>query len=307
MFMAYAKKPKKTVYEIVTQRIIEKLEEGVIPWRKPWAGGMPISRLTGKAYSGVNLMLLRRSGEYMTFKQVQAEGGKVKKGSKAELVVFWTIRDREKTNKETGEKETDKSFILRYYNVFHIEDTEGIEPKIKTEFVNDPIEKAESIIKAYDVLPIKQGSRKAFYAPFEDYIQIPSIGQYEKPEEYYSTAFHECIHSTGHPKRLNRFKPGDNVFGSKNYSKEELVAEIGAAMLCGVAGIENVTIDNSAAYIKGWLSVLKDDSKLIVRAASQAQKGAELIQNPHKQPEAEKQAVEAEKPIKPGMPEAIPA
>jgi len=274
-----------TVYEIVTDKIIKKLEAGTIPWRKPWRDAGAVNWKTQKPYRGINAILLD-SGEYLTFKQVQEAGGKVKKGAKSHLVVFWKWLDKE--NKETGELE--KIPFLRYYRVFALNQTEGLESKRKDAeiFENNPIEAAEKIIEAYPSRPvITFAPGKAYYSPRKDIISVPELNDYLSPEEYYSTLFHEAIHSTGHKTRLNRATLTElAAFGSETYSKEELVAEIGAAMLCGKARIENKTLENSAAYIQAWLRVLKQDSRMVVLAAGQAQKAADYILG-YREPEQE--------------------
>jgi antirestriction protein ArdC len=204
-------------------------------------------------------------------KQINEIGGKVKKGEKAHMVCFYTLYEKE--DPKTGETITIP--VFRYYRVFEVSQCEGVNRKIPIEEYNhDPIQKAEEIIHNFKDCPnIVHHPNKAFYRPSEDIIGMPSINQFEKPEEYYSTLFHELVHSTGHPKRLNRqdFMKHD-FFGDENYSKEELVAEFGASFLCAIAGIENVTINNSATYIKGWMEALKNDVTLAVKAASLAQK-----------------------------------
>lgn len=267
------------VYDYVTQNIIEQLKQGTIPWQKPWRDGVPINYITRKPYRGINLFLLPKSGEYLTFKQVEGLGGKVKKGSKAHMIVFWKISKYEKEKKlSSGETRTEEVIvpILRYYKVFHLSDVEGIESKLET-FEHNSIESAEKIVNEYNEVPILHLEDSAYYSPSRDFINLPSKEKFSKIEEYYSTAFHEIVHSTGHKSRLNRFEPEGMIFGSETYSSEELVAELGASMLCGVAGIEQMTINNSAAYIKSWLSKLQGDSTLIIRASSKAQKASDYI------------------------------
>lgn len=267
------------VYEIVTQKVLEKLEKGVIPWRKPWVNrGQAVNWLTQKPYRGINTMLLD-PGEYATFNQISSFGGKVKKGEASQIVVFWKWIDKE--NEETGKSE--RVPFLRYYRVWEINSQcEGLNSRRNDEeniYEHDPIEEAEKIISGYFNHPdIRYASGRAYYVPSLDYVSVPPMADYKQPEEYYSTLFHELVHSTGHESRLNRptltSKAG---FGSEIYSKEELVAEMGSAMLSGVAGFLETTIDNSAAYIKSWSKKLKEDSRLVVMAASQAQKAADHI------------------------------
>jgi len=269
---------KKTVYEIVTEQIIEKLKQGEIPWRKPWNSYPAVNWVTQKPYRGINQLLLE-PGEYATWNQIKKAGGHVKKGAKSHMVTFWKFI--EVKNEDAEEEGAVKTIpLLRYYRVFNIKDCEGIESKRKIEtFDHDPIERAEEIKEGYrDCPPIIFAPGSAFYHPADDIISIPEIKDFAKAEEFYSTLFHEMVHSTGHKKRLGRNGVTKlSAFGSHEYSKEELVAEIGAAMLCGLAGIEQVTIDNSAAYIQNWLRVLSNDSKFIVSAASQAQKAVDYI------------------------------
>lgn len=266
------------VYEYVTEQIIKQLENGVIPWKRPWIGNA-LNYVSRKSYRGINTFLLSRKGEYLNFNQIKALGGTIKKGAKSEMVVFFKVVDKKTDGAEQGE-EKDRYFILRYYKVFHLSDVEGIESKIKEPEQKNPIEEAEKVIQEYNNCPpIKHELvNKAFYNPVLDYINVPPISNFPETEEYYSTMFHEMGHSTGHKKRLGRFEGVENAhFGSDEYSKEELVAEFTASMLCGVAGIEQKTIKNSAAYIQSWLGVLRDDKKILVQAASQAQKAADYI------------------------------
>lgn len=271
-------KEKKNVYDIITDKIISKLEEGVIPWRKPWKnGGAAVNWKTQKAYRGVNAFLLD-PGEYATFNQIKESGGKVKKGAKSEIVTFWKMLEVE--NKETKEKETVP--LLRYYRVFEINtQVEGLNSKRDTTtYEHDPIEEAEKIVKEYPLAPqFTFHSGRAYYQPAQDRINCPPIKDFPVKEEYYSTLFHEMVHSTGHKDRLERSGVARNTitFGDREYSKEELIAEMGATMLCGMAGIDQTTIDNSASYINSWLSKLKKDNKLIIQAAGKAQKAADWI------------------------------
>ncbi|MED0665605.1 zincin-like metallopeptidase domain-containing protein [Bacillus badius] len=269
----------KKIYDIVTNKIIEKLEKGVVPWRRPWInGGAAVNWKTQKPYRGINTFLLE-AGEYATFKQIQEAGGKVKKGEKSHIVVFWNLLEKE--NDENGEIE--KIPYLRYYRVFEINSqVEGLESKRKEQsFNHDPIEKAEEIYKGYANAPdYTFHSGKAAYYPTIDKINCPPLKDFPKVEEYYCTLFHEMIHSTGHKSRLARsgVTTQNVAFGDEVYSKEELVAEMGAAMLCGVAGIDNHTIENSASYIQSWLRALKEDKKMIISASQQAQKAVDYIQ-----------------------------
>ena len=276
---------KANVYEMVTDRIIAELEKGNIPWKRPWTGvrSGAYNRISKKAYSIINQMLLQHTGEYATFKQWTDLGGHIRKGEKSEFVVFWKILEKEETNEDTGEKEVKKIPMLRYYNVFHISQVDGVEPLTLPFAEVEPIEAADKIIVEYierehidfEELP----SNKAFYSPSCDRVVVPMKQQYKHINEYYSTTFHELTHSTGHKNRLDRLHTGaDAAFGSETYSKEELVAEIGSASLMNLLGIETVrTFRNSAAYIQSWLKVLKSDNKFIVSASSKAEKAVNYI------------------------------
>lgn len=273
------------VYQIITERIIKKLEEGVIPWRKPWKGEK-INYVSRKPYRGINLFLLDRPGEYLTWNQINKLGGKVKKGAKSEIVVFYKPLEKieEREDVKTGEIKEVKRIIplLRYYRVFHIEDIEGIESKLNYNENINPLEEGEKIINGYkdklNGFEIRLNDR-AYYSITEDKIVVPELKQFDNPAKYYSTVFHEMAHSTGYWTRLKRFKPGEgHLFGSESYSKEELIAEIASCMLCSIAGIETEdSFENSASYIASWLKVLKNDKRLIVQASNEAQKAVDYI------------------------------
>lgn len=278
---------EKSVYELVTDRIIEQLEQDVIPWQKPWTGvrSGAYNRISKKSYSLLNQMLLQHDGEYATFKQWQDLGGHIRKGAKSEIVVFWKIQPVEK-EKEDGTKEVKQIPLLRYFNVFHISQVDGVEPLPKEE-LNDikPIEKAENVLRDYwtkeNITVEHKVGNKAYYSPTFDLIHLPLFEQFTDANEYYSTAFHESVHSTMKENRCNRTEDRKSklvAFGSDEYSKEELIAEIGSASLMNIIGIEtNKSFKNSAAYIQSWLSVLKNDVKFIVSASSKAEKAVKYI------------------------------
>jgi len=274
------------VHQIVTDRILEELKKGQIPWKKPWTGVRTgaYSRSTGRPYSVLNQLLLFKPGEYLTFKQAMEAGGSIRKGEKASFVVFWKPLPVKETNKD-GKEVTKIVPLLRYYHVFHIDQCENVKPKYtepKLTFA-DPIKEAEAVLAEYSGRSgcriYHQKQDRAYYSPGLDEIHLPLREQFPDIREYYSTAFHECTHSTGHEKRLNRLTKG-TFFGDSDYSKEELVAEIGSAILMNDLGIESpATFHNSAAYIQNWLSALKNDNRLIVSAAGKAEKAARLILN----------------------------
>lgn len=279
----------KAVYEMVTERIIEQLEKGVIPWDKPWSGlqSGAFNRISKRSYSLLNQLLLQNEGEYATFKQWESLGGKIKKGSKAEIVVFWKMQPIEET-KEDGTIEIRQIPYLRYFNVFHISQVDGVEPLEKAVLHEiEPIEKAESVLRDYwtrEQIQVEHTKgNKAFYSPMLDMIQLPLFEQFKSANEYYSTAFHESVHSTMKENRCNRAedRKGKNVsFGSSEYSKEELVAELGSASILNMIGIEtDKSFRNSTAYIQNWLQVLRNDVKFIVSASSKAEKAVNYILN----------------------------
>ena len=272
------------LFAAVTQRIIDQLEAGTIPWHKPWVGcnEFSISHTTGKPYSLLNHLLLGgRTGEYLTFKQCADEGGTIKAGEKASMIVFWKIL--EDIDQETGE--IIKTPFLRYYKVFHISQCEGISPRFDK--MTDPgehlkpDEKADRIITDYvkrsGVKFVCEHSGRAFYSPSKDTITIPLLRQFRDMAEFYSTGFHEMTHSTGHPSRLNRLTD-TAAFGGDDYSKEELVAELGSSFLMNYAGIETPSsFQNNAGYLAGWLKALKDDKRLIIGAAGKAEQAVKYI------------------------------
>lgn len=273
-----------SVYEIVTDRFIKALEQGTIPWQKPWVGRPAFNRISGRTYSLLNRMMLQHSGEYASYKQWVEIGGHPKKGG-AEIVVFWKIDKKVETD-DNGNEKVKTVPILRYYNVWHISNVEGVEPlpEDKIETPSEPLEAGEKVIADYDAREFVtfqfEESDSAYYAPHFDMIHLPKLTQFHKAEQYYSTAFHEMVHSTGHYSRLNRFPEDKSLaaFGSEDYSKEELVAEIGAASLVNICGIEtDDSFQNSAAYIQSWLKALKNDPKMIVGASSKAEQAVEYI------------------------------
>lgn len=274
------------VYEIVTERILAELEKGKIPWEKPWIGGIdcPIKHTTGEPYSILNQILLGEPGEYLTLNQCNKEGGRIKKGAKAKLVVFWKILE-----KEDEKSKMQKIPVLRYYNVFHINDCEGIKPKFERKQHPNGATKAqnaENIVSEYSSrtnLEISHANQlQAYYMPRKHLVNIPDMDRFKNTEGYYSTLFHELVHSTGNKNLLHRF-PDDvkqAAFGSESYSREELVAEIGANMLLHSMEMDTDKSNrNSVAYVQSWLNALKNDKRLIVSAAGHAEKAVKLILN----------------------------
>lgn len=304
---------KMNVYQLVANRVIEMVEaEGVLPWHKPWKVSSRLSDdaifgearswANGRYYRGVNQFVLGFVGQWATAKQIFDNGGHIIKGAKATPVVFWSfmVKD-EKSGKlrpfdENKDNDSDKIPFLRYINVFKIgRDTTDIEEKdfsskknteTESEEKFNADEQAEQIISEYvsrETIKFSNliNSNSAFYKPYTDEIVVPNKASFENESEYYSTTFHEMTHSTGAKNRLNRDGVVKNDgFGNNLYSKEELVAEMGAAMLLHITNLDiPTTLTNNAAYIKGWLKQIKEEPKILVFAASQAEKAVRFILN----------------------------
>ena len=285
----------KDVYAAVTTRIMDALAQGVVPWQKPWDArmGRPRNLVSGKPYRGMNVWILGGEGGspfWLTYRQAQQLGGHVKKGERGTTVIFWKWLAKQAQADaagDTAEETQPRGFaMLRAYTVFNACQCElpgqwreraEIKPPELPEA--DRIQAAEQIVAGMPKRPeIVHAGVRACYRQGVDRVTMPEPTRFETPERYYSTLFHELTHATGHTSRLWRPTLVDMVaFGDTNYSKEELVAEMGAAFLCGVAGIENRTCDNSAAYIQGWLRTLQDDKRLLISAAAQAQRAADYI------------------------------
>jgi antirestriction protein ArdC len=281
-------------YDKITERILELMEKGTCPWKQPWSTRIapPQNFCTGRHYSGMNFFMLSMSGYqspyFMTFKQVQEHGGSVKKGSHGFPVVYWgtTEIDGKEAPAESAERPTGADGkpklipFLRSYTVFNAEQIEDVKfPPLAepSERPFNPIERAEEVVKEWKDAPeTLHGYPKAYYRADTDKIYLPNPQDFEKPERYYETRFHEMGHATGAEHRLNR-KLGGRP-GSEQYSREELVAEMTSAFLCAKCGIDNEVIESQASYIEGWMKAIKDDHRLIVTAASQAQRAANYIQ-----------------------------
>ena len=286
------------LYEIVTNKILEDIEKTEkLTWVKSWktnGGAIPMNGKSKKQYNGINFFLLQMYGYsspyWLTYKQVTEMGGNVRKGEKGAMVVFWKLNEYTKTNEATQQDEVKKVPILRYYNVFNLEQCENViiadnSPKIEyTQHEKNEI--CEGIINGYvnkyDSLntAVKESNR-AFYQPSKDYVQMPLLEQFESAESFYSVYFHELGHSTGHKSRLNRKEINETAsFGSCDYGAEELTAELTAAFICAEIGINNENTErNSAAYLKNWKNAIKADKKMFIMASQRASKAAKLILN----------------------------
>jgi antirestriction protein ArdC len=287
---------KPSVYQIVTDRIVASLKAGVIPWEKPWqtphfAGGpFPRNFRTGKPYRGINIMLLwscsYSSPFWLTFNQAKELNGSIRKGEKGMQIVFYKqLRDHQKTDDEhRAEKDPRAPFVLTYHTVFNVEQCDGLTlPQIEQPTQPDEVavdETCEAIVSGWSDRPSLQLTSeteyRAYYRPSTDSVHIPARARFVDAPHYYSTLFHELIHSTGHETRLNRTFGAH--FGDELYSKEELIAEMGAAFLCAIAGIANENTErNTTAYIQNWISKLNEDNRLIVHAAANAQRSVDSI------------------------------
>jgi antirestriction protein ArdC len=291
-------------YELVTERLIELLENGVAPWRR----NFKVDRITSpanfaskKTYKGLNYFLLEgmqyfkgyKSSFWMTFKQAKDAGGKVIKGEKGMPVTYFNFLMKDKNGKKTlDEKQAvEKIPFFKHSYVFNLDQIEGIEDptKVIDEPLNDDIEPIEAAQNIIDNMPNKPAISidnnklsprgNPCYVPSQDEVRMPEMNRFKDAENFYSVFFHELIHSTGHKSRLDRKGVGKgSSFGDEVYSKEELIAEMGAAFLCNEARIDNSDImENSAAYLQSWIKALKGDCKLAVQAASAAQKASEYI------------------------------
>lgn len=281
--MATQTKTHRDVYAIITDKIIEQLEHGAVPWRKPWYdGGIPTNLISKRPYRGINVMLLSMAGyehnQFLTSKQLKEIGGSIKPEEKPHLVVYWNYI--EKGTEDDEEKEKKKKPMLRYYTVFNVSQCDGIPismiPTISR--VTKPDATCKLIVNGMPQKPrIQHKEQRAYYNPLKDYINMPKQQSFESDDAYYSILFHELVHSTGHHSRLNRKDIIQmSEFGSEPYSHEELVAEIGACYLQSYGGITE-QFEQSTAYIKGWLDVFKGDRRIIFSASTAAQKAVDYI------------------------------
>jgi antirestriction protein ArdC len=269
------------VYEIITEKVVESLKKGVVPWNQPWRVTGHRNMISKKGYRGINPFLLDLKGYkspfWMTFNQAKGLGGTVKKGEKGTMVVFW------KMLKKADANGVEKNIpLLRYYTVFNLEQTEGIDPKnipADEKRAHAPIADAEKVVAEFaDKPPVSHGGDRACYAPLSDKIEMPHPENFKTGEGYYRTLFHEFGHSTGHAKRLARKDHTAFWGGKEEYAKEELVAEMTSAFLAGECQFtETVNNEDTVAYIGNWLKALNNDPTMVVSAAGQAQKAADYI------------------------------
>ena len=275
------------LYTTITDRILKQLDAGVIPWRRTWATGLPKSLTTGKEYRGINILMLAdneyTSRYWVTFRQALSLGGHVRKGERATPVIYWKWRTPEEIarRREQVGAENPAPCVPFTSAVFNLDQVEGVaRPDDDLRIAKkDRLARAEQV---YEIMPLKPDvfhtrTSGPAYSPGSDQITMPHLSQFESASAYYGTLFHELVHSTGHKRRLDRFAEtgGDPA---ERYSFEELVAEFGAAFLCAFAGIDNPASEAlQASYIEGWSTVLRKDPRLILQAASAAQRAADYI------------------------------
>jgi antirestriction protein ArdC len=273
------------VYQIITDQIIAQLNNGIIPWHKPWGDRyLPQNLITKHVYRGINQLLLcmlpYTNNYFLTWEQLQKCKGSVKKGEKGHIVVFWKVIEKEVEGKEEKEKST----VLRYFKVFNESQCTGIPDSIlktmETNRENLALPGCAAFVNHMPQKPVMTSKgNEAWYDPTIDTANVPPLKKFKDSEAYYGTVFHELVHSTGHQSRLNRKElTMKTTFGSSTYSLEELTAEIGACFLLSFAGIAKQThIANSAAYVQGWLQKLQNDKRFIIYASTYAQKAVDFI------------------------------
>lgn len=276
------------IYERVTALITNALGRGVVPWRKPWVGGdvLPTNAKSGKLYRGVNVFLLALTPfadhRWLTFQQARDLGGSVRRGERSTPVVFWKPWQVEGVDQETGEVLRWNVPLLKQYHVFNVEQCDGLSlarPRAPRHTPAERLERAEALFRDLSDPPnYQEKGTSAWYRPSEDLVQVPPLESFKSAETYYACRLHEYGHATGHESRLNRPSVvGEIQFGSTCYGREELIAELCSAFVCGVIGLDNTYIENAASYIQSWLSALRSDKRAIVVAASRAQRAADYL------------------------------
>ncbi|MGR6830870.1 ArdC family protein [Aliivibrio wodanis] len=280
-------KSKPDFYQQITNQIIEALESGVKPWVCPWnkteQSGIPSNASTGALYNGMNIMLLWMSAtmqgfsssSWMTFKQAKEKGGQVRKGEKGTHIFFYNMIEK----KEKGSDEIERYAMLKTYTVFNLDQIDGLLDSMRSHVVTASetsticsLEHVEHFLNATGASIVYNG-QCAFYRPSTDEIVIPDMSRFSSTEDLYATTLHELTHWTGHKTRLER--KNNNVFGSKDYAFEELIAELGSVFLMADLGIVGEVQHES--YIANWLTALKDDKRYIFKAASQASKAHQFL------------------------------
>lgn len=276
----------RDIYAEVTDRILAALEAGTKPWEADWLRTGPALRISGEEYRGINQILLTMAASgagyasptWMTFKQALELGGAVRKGERSCPVVFFKTLEVDDNSADAGEDRTKRVPILRGYNVFNVDQIEGLPARFHTvraehasELQRDQV--AEAAIRSSGAA-IYEGGDRAFYDRQRDAVQLPNFERFHSVGGFLATMAHEVIHWTGAETRLDRVK--GRRFGDTDYAFEELVAEIGAAFICGRLGVAGAHIESHASYLSSWLKALRNDKRCIFKAASLAQAAADL-------------------------------
>jgi len=283
---------RRDLYQHVTDAIVTQLEAGTVPWRRPWdpTVGQPRNAFTSRPYSGINSVLLGlepyNDPRWGTYKQIAEHGGQVRKGEHGSLVVFYKPIDKrpsgdDDTTAATEKNERRRYLLLKSYTVFNTTQADGLDlPDLDTATVDrvEPLAAADAVLTGYNNPPsVRHNSTSATYNPAADAVATPPIEAFKSAEAFYLCLWHELAHSSGHPDRLNRPDLTAGRFGDRAYAREELTAEVTSAMIAARTGIVAPDIENTAAYIAGWLTALHDDTHLVVIAAGRAQKAADHI------------------------------
>jgi antirestriction protein ArdC len=256
----------------ITMSIIDKLSKGTLPWRRSWKTGVPANFVSKRAYIGINFISLilkdYPSPYYLTFLQCKERSGTINRGSSGCPVIYWEVKEFPSASEDEKQKRVP---IVRLSYVFNLSQT-----SLYNENILETILSCEELIARMPVKPIiKHNIRGCYYSPAGDYISIPKIEDFETKEEYYSALFHEMIHWTGHETRINRIASGR--YGDNDYAYEELVAELGAAYLCSLCGISNMTINYHASYINGWLKLMKRDARMLLKASTETGRAIRML------------------------------
>jgi antirestriction protein ArdC len=280
-------------FTLVTDKIVQLLEGGTIPWRKPWhsPSNAPRNLITGHVYRGINPLLclidcLLNNWElplFISFQQAKERGWQIEKGAKSTWIK-WAGTGVKKVEEEDGSTREEFYHSFRWHNVFHvswIDDSDSDRPLAEllpttaptTTDSSPQIDAVEQFVTSQKA-SIREGGSEAFYLASLDTIQLPYRADFDSVEMFYATQIHELSHWTGHHSRLGRDLSGK--FGTKQYAQEELIAELSAAMVCNTLGIE-VELQHHASYLQHWLEILKRDNRAFFKAASQAQKAADLL------------------------------
>lgn len=285
------------IAQIITDRIISELEKGAAPWVKPWKSlrgipgkGRPYNPVSRTVYRGANFFWLSMQGHetpwYLTYKQAKSLGGHVKAGEKSTPVVYWNIQKKGAIG-ENGEVSEKNVAFLKSYAVFHISQCEGLTlpemPKEPEASFNASDEVMGLVNRLNLAGGLHYGGDEAFFSPSRDQIHMPPMAAFSEPGAYHATLLHEAVHATGHKSRLDRLVPA--AFGSENYAYEELVAELGAAMLCQFCGVNGDL--RHAGYIGSWLKALKENKRFILSASAKAQAAMDWLTKAEEAEEAE--------------------